>query len=93
MLYFDQLSTIAKHLNSRKTLQASTILIHSVKIDNSSPEQHRYLVKTIKSVRKNGVICSAKAIIPQNKQSSNKLTHWKLKNMDTWQEWKHSEHK
>ena len=93
MLYFDQLSTIARHLNNIKTLQDNKSRHPISKIDESKQQQERYLIKMMKAVKTYGTLRAAKAISPKNKRSSNKLTRRKLKELDTWNEWKASEHK
>ena len=93
MLYFDQLSTIARHLDNIKTLQDNISENPIDKIDKSTVEQERYLTKILNTFKKYGTIRAVKSIIPKNKRSSKKLTRRKLKSMPTWNEWRLSEHK
>ena len=96
MLYFDQLSTISRHLHHIKALNDNDTIsttATSHKINQSSSHQQQYISKIINAVKQHGTINAAKAILPKNKRSSNKLTRRKLKNMETWPEWQQSEYK
>ena len=94
MLYFDQLSTIAQHLKDIDTDKNSSHSTSDInKLEKSNNETNRYILKMIDAIKQYGTIKSAKAILPKNKRSSNRLTRRKLKNMDCWPEWQKSEHK
>ena len=93
MLYFDQLSTIARHLDNIKTLRDKDTTKPIDKIDKSTPQQQRYLSKILKTFQTHGTIQAVKSIIPKNRRAANRLTRRKLKNMPTWKEWRSSEHK
>ena len=92
MLYFDQLSTIAGHLQHIKMLQ-STNYNNDKKLDKSSKETKRYFLKMLNAMATHGTLRSAKAILPKNKRSSNKLTRRKLKNQPDWHDWQQSKFK
>ena len=94
MLYFDQLSTISTHLHNIKFKNKNTSPTPpSIKLNNSSREQQRYISKIINAMKTYGNIKAAKPILPKNNRSSNKLTRQKLKNLPTWPEWQQSEYK
>ena len=93
MMYFDQLSTISKHLHNIKhdSILDSTSTIS--KLNSSKRQTQRYLTKMLQAVRTHGTIKAAKAILPKNKRSSTMLTRRKLKHLPEWDEWKNSEFK
>ena len=93
MLYFDQLSTISKHLHNIKFNNNNNSTTSNIKLNNSPKEQQQYITKIINAMKTYGNIKAAKAILPKNKCSSNKLTRRKLKNLPTWTEWQQSEYK
>ena len=90
MLYFDQLSTIATHLNSIK-YDLPNISPHPVPTNNRklSLRNSTKLVKSVIKVAKT----SKPAILPKNKRRGNRLTRRKLKLQEDWPVWKDSEWK
>ena len=49
------------------------------KLNKSSTETKRYFLKMLTAMATHGTLQSAKAILPKNKRSSNKLTRKKVK--------------
>ena len=93
MLYFDQLATIAKHLDS---IKYDITISENKNIQNANTtinETKSYFIKMLDAMAKHGTLKAAKAILPKNRRSSTKLTRRKLKMLDTWHEWKQSEMK
>ena len=93
MLYFDQLATIAKHLDSIKYDTTISETKNLQKANTTINETKSYFIKMLDAMAKHGTLKSAKAILPKNRRSSTKLTRRKLKMLDTWHEWKQSEMK
>jgi dUTP pyrophosphatase len=94
LMYFDQLSTISKHLHNIKYDQNDTIQADDVNRDKdvSGP----ILINMMKAYLSEGTIQAAKAaipkaILPKSKQRGTKLTRRKLKKLDNWKEWQKSE--
>jgi dUTP pyrophosphatase len=95
MMYFDQLVTIARHLNNIKydlndadhtsQQQSEETKIHAIA---------RMFVAAIKHGTMKAVKSSMpKAILPKSRQRGNKLTRRKLKHRNDWQQWMCSEWK
>ena len=93
MMYFDQLSTIAKHLHNIKHDRHSNNNTNISKVVSSESQTKRYLLKMLHAVASHRTVRAAKAILPKNKRSSTKLTRRKLKNLPEWNDWLKSEFK
>ena len=105
MLYFDQLSTIATHLNSIKydlpNLCSNTIPTISSPLqqptksehDNTTTTKLRRSPRLQKSIIAKTRSTTKPGIIPKNRRIGNRLTRKKLKLQDDWQDWKDSEWK
>ena len=68
ILYFDQLSTISKHLNEiNKHIKSPNSTSHITKLDNSNTERNKYLLKLIHSIKTYGTLRAVNAVLPKNK--------------------------
>lgn len=67
MLYFDQLATIADHLNNIKYATTSSAIPTTTQLDQSDQECNRYINKMITAFKQFGSINAAKAILLKNK--------------------------
>jgi dUTP pyrophosphatase len=96
MMYFDQLVTIARHLNNIKYDLSDATPPSSINQSNNSKTQAiaRMLVAAVKHGTIHAVKAAMpKAILPKSKQRSNKLTRRKLKHRNDWTNWLQSEWK
>jgi dUTP pyrophosphatase len=94
LMYFDQLSTISKHLNNIKNDTNDSIHVHD--INKNKDIQGPVLINMMKAYLKEGTVQAAKAaipkpILPKSKQRGHKLTRRKLRKLDNWKEWQKSE--
>ena len=78
-MYFDQLTTIANHLNEIK------------RDDKISQPSLKYVEGEQHHITPDGIIHAIKGILPKNRRRSTRLTRRKLKNQDDWLEWQAAE--
>ena len=91
MMYFDQLHTIATHLQQIAT-NDNNKRIHPDETKATSSEPIRKAINIL-TTAKDKIVNRLAAILPKSKIHSKKLTRRKLKGTKEWQQWKESEWK
>ena len=93
MMYFDQLATISKHLQNIRFNKSSSSTPAIDKLDKSSDQTNKYLLKMLHAVATHRTVRAAKSILPKNRRSATKLTRRKLRKQPDWNDWLNSEFK
>jgi deoxyuridine 5'-triphosphate nucleotidohydrolase len=89
MMYFDQLNTVATHLQS---IEAGK-LNDQINPDESTKHKNtiQQAINVLQTCRKKGVVKMLQEILPKSKIKSKRLTRRKLKQTKEWDRWKLAE--
>lgn len=87
IMYFDQLSTIADHLNCIKQNTGTDGTSKIQKIESNKAVAQSYLKKMQKAFETYGTLRAAKGILSKNQRHSTKLTRKKLQLQPDWEDW------